>query len=200
VIETFAFQRICTYNVVLCWLYGFSLVLTQLSDGARHPFESLTILGIVCDQLLFQLKRLRGFPLISPQQCIQSRCIALRPVKSQVLRDLFEAVRVRGEIDLCIDDSQEIHRFPDQLVEESEGLTHGTVAGFHPFQKCHFIAAIMNELRVIDLRECLQKSRPDLFLLRWLTRPERLLNVCIAALASQADQVIKILIWDAFDI
>jgi hypothetical protein len=26
------------------------------------------------------------------------------------------------------------------------------------------------------------------------------LNVCIAALASQADQVIKILIWDAFDI
>src|SRR5713226_2271233 len=59
---------------------------------------------------------------------------------------------------------------------------------FHPLQEGRLIAAVMDELRIVDRRQRLKKGSPDLLLLRQRIRPECVVHVGITTLDAQANQ------------
>ena len=67
-------------------------------------------------------------------------------------------------------------------------------------EKYSLIAAIVNQLRILDFRDYLQKLLPDVLFVRTIIRPKRSLNNRCGAWKSQANEIVGVAIGRSFDV
>jgi hypothetical protein len=62
----------------------------------------------------------------------------------------------------------------------------------HPIQKCRLIAAVVDQVRICDLRKDAEEIVPYQFLLFCIAGPETVLNASFGGLDANTDQVVEI--------
>jgi hypothetical protein len=67
-------------------------------------------------------------------------------------------------------------------------------------EKYGLIAAIVDQLRILDVRDDLKKLLPDILFVRTIVRPKRSLNKRSGAWNSQANEIVGVAIGRAFDV
>ena len=70
----------------------------------------------------------------------------------------------------------------------------------HPFQKTRLIAAVMDKVRILDLRKDAEEIAPYQLFLFCIVGPETVLNVSFGGLDANPDQVVEIPVGQPFDI
>jgi len=87
---------------------------------------------------------------------MESGSVAVGPSKPKMLSDLFQAVRVRREVDLRVNEGEKIERRKDKPINKIGGANIG-VARLHALEELGLVASVVNQLRVAEQRKCLQK-------------------------------------------
>ena len=64
----------------------------------------------------------------------------------------------------------------------------------HPFQKCRLVAAVVDQVRIRDLRKDAEEIVPYQFLLFCIVGPETVLNASFGGLDANTDQVVEVAI------
>src|SRR6266853_5865857 len=70
----------------------------------------------------------------------------------------------------------------------------------HPFQKCRLIAAVVDQVRIRDLRKDAEEIVPYQLLLFCVVGPETVLNASFGGLDANTDQEVEIAVGQPFDI
>ena len=70
----------------------------------------------------------------------------------------------------------------------------------HPLQEKRFVAAVMDKVRVRDLRKDAEEIVPYQLLLFCIVGPETVLNASFGGLDANTDQVVEIAVGQPFDI
>src|SRR5271156_374732 len=70
----------------------------------------------------------------------------------------------------------------------------------HPLQKCRLIAAVVDQVRIRDLRKDAEEIVPYQLLLFCIVGPETVLNASFGGSDANTDQVVEIAVREPFDI
>src|SRR5260370_13061316 len=103
---------------------------------------------------------------------------------------LLQHIRKRRKVDLCVDYRQEIHCSPDRFCCQRD-LRWLSVALTHPFQKSRFIAAVVNQYRLLQRFENGKKFPPNPSLVRGSVRPPAMVDGGTAAADANSDEVVE---------
>src|ERR1700693_4985975 len=114
-------------------------------------------------------------------------------------RDLLQTIRKRRKVYLCVDYRQEVHCGPDRLCCQ-RALRRLSVALAYAFQKSRFIAAVVNQHRLLQRFEDGKEFPPNSSLVRGSVRPQTMVDGGIAAADAHGDEIVEVAVGQALDI
>src|SRR5208283_5208565 len=116
------------------------------------------------------------------------------PLEAEIPSDIFQSVGERRKINSGEDKGKKVHRSLDSGRRRRIFLRSAiTVA--HLFQKNGFITAVMDKSRIRDRQKDAKEFNPYPLFFVLVIGPKGVVNGAIACSDANADQVVKIAIW-----
>src|ERR1035437_1289908 len=116
-------------------------------------------------------------------------------------RNVLETVGVRRKINAPIHNRENIlGGFQQSLHNRTLAFDVVAIPLLHTSQKYCFVAAIENQLRILDLADDLKKLHPNILFVYIVIRPKRALNNRGGTRNSQANEIVGITVRRSFNV
>jgi hypothetical protein len=134
---------------------------------------------------MFKDRGLGCLPLSPPHDALWPGGLRRRPAAAEIAPNVFETVRVGGEVDIGIDNGEDIYQACQQ------GFVGCRQAGVlvHPLYERCLIASIGIDLKILIAADNSEELLVQLELIGWGIGPERVAFLCFAVLHQHANEV-----------
>lgn len=87
-----------------------AMIVTEGIEALRHRAQGKTVFYVVGEELMFKDRGLGCLPLSPPHDALWPGGLRRRPAAAEIAPNVFETVRVGGEVDIGIDDGKDIYQ------------------------------------------------------------------------------------------